>query len=322
MSDPSYIAYRCPSCATIVFEDCELPAFDETSDSRGDAVEETECVGQCSCGEEIEFTITAYGANYYEVVAREEPRLTVALYYPPTIEDEEEYEMFLDPPELDDPYRIFLRSSSGLSGLARIELPVERLEQSQFRMLYANHIAIMEAYLCDRLIDLISYDDEVLRQFVIKHQPLKSMTVPVHSVLGHPEIARKQALKYLRDFLYHKLDAVQSIYKDAFGINVFTNAARKEALAEMIRIRHDLVHRNGRDKLTGEMHTFQPIELSRVSQAVAGLVHEIENSLQHHVRMKRFRLFETPPPAAAQPIDFNELSDEEVEAARDRPKAG
>jgi len=26
-------------------------------------------------------------------------------------------------------------------------------------MPYANHIAIMEAYLCDRLIDLISYDD-------------------------------------------------------------------------------------------------------------------------------------------------------------------
>lgn len=316
MSDASYIAYRCPSCASVVFEDCELPYFDETADSRGDAVDETECVGQCSCGEEIEFTITAYGSNYYEIAAREEGDLKVALYYPPTIEDEEEYEMFLDSPELDDPYRIFLRSSSGLSGLARLELPVERLEQSQYRMLYANHIAIMEAYLCDRLIDLISYDDEVLRGFVLKHQPLKSITVPVHSVLGRPDIARKQALKYLRDFLYHKLDAVQSIYKDAFGINVFANTARKEALAEMIRIRHDLVHRNGRDKETGQVHRFEPIELSRVSQAVGGLVHEIENSLQHHVRMKRFQQFENPPQAAAQPIDFNELSDEEAEAAR------
>lgn len=316
MSDASYIAYRCPSCATVVFEDCELPYFDETADSRADAVNETDCVGQCSCGEEIEFTITAYGANYFEVVARKEADLKVALYYPPTIEDEEEYEMFLDPPELDDPYRIFLRSSSGLSGLARIELPVERLEQSQYRMLYANHIAIMEAYLCDRLIDLISYDDEVLREFVLKHQPLKSMTVPIHSVLGHPEIARKQSLKYLRDFLYHKLDAVQSIYKDAFGINVFANVARKQALAEMIRVRHDLVHRNGRDKDTGKVHKFEPIELSRVSQAVGGLVHEIENSLQQHVRMKRFRQFENPPPATTEPIDSNELSDEEVETAR------
>lgn len=124
MSDASYIAYRCPSCASVVFEDCELPCFDETADSRGDAVDETECVGQCSCGEEIEFTITAYGANYYEIAAPEDRDLKVALYYPPTIEDEEEYEMFLHSPELDDPYRIFLRSSSGLSGLARLELPV------------------------------------------------------------------------------------------------------------------------------------------------------------------------------------------------------
>ncbi|WP_313523063.1 hypothetical protein [Shinella sp.] len=154
------------------------------------------------------------------------------------------------------------------------------------------------------------------RESKLKHQPLKSMTVPVHSVLGYLDIARKQTLKYLRDFLYHKLDVVQSIYKDACGINVFANAAREEALAEMIRIKHELVHRNGRDKETGQLHTFEPVELSCVSQAVGRLVHEIENSLQHHVRMKRFRQFGDPPQAAAQPIDFNELSDEEAEAAR------
>ncbi|AMD60879.1 hypothetical protein AWN88_22440 [Agrobacterium tumefaciens] len=315
MSDEPYIAYRCPACDQVVTQDCDFPYFDETADYRHEAVDQTDCVAQCSCGEQHIFTITAYGANYCEVVAQGDQDIKVMLYSPPSIEDEEQYEMFLDSPELDDPYRIFLRSSSGLSGLARVEVPVERLEQAQYRMLYANHIAILEAYLCDRLIDLVSYDNEVLRKFVLRHKPLKSMTVSIHSVLGHPGIARKQALKYLRDFLFHKLDAVQAIYRDAFDIDVFANTARKDALAEMVKIRHDLVHRNGRDKETGRLHAFEPIDLSRVSQAVGGLVHEIENQLAYHVRLKRFRLFENPPPATPEPINFGELSDEEAEAA-------
>lgn len=312
--DAAYIAFRCPACEKPVFEDCELPYFDERADSRGDAVEEADCSALCECGEELTFTITAYGADYYEVEPKGEEQIRVMLYQPPTIEDEEQFEMFLDPPDLDDPYRIFLRSSSGLAALGRVEVQAERLEQAQFRMLYANHIAIMEAYLCDRLIDLVAYDHEVLREFVLKHKNLKSMTVSIHSVLGNPSIARKSAIDYLRNFLYHKLNDVAGIYRDAFDIDIFSNVARKEALAEMVKVRHDLVHRNGRDK-NGRLHTFQPIDLSRVGQAVGGLVHETETALEHLIRMKRFKQFETPPPSAPEPINWDDVSEEEIFAA-------
>ncbi|NRP17847.1 hypothetical protein LPJGGPFB_01074 [Ensifer adhaerens] len=314
MSDEPYIAYRCRTCDQVVTQDCDFPYFDETAEYRHETVDQTDCVAVCSCGEQCTFTITAYGANYCEVVAQGDREITVMLYRPPSIEDEEQYEMFLDPPDLDDPYRIFLRSSSGLAALGRVDVQAERLEQAQFRMLYANHIAILEAYLCDRLIDLVAYDDEVLRKFVLKHKNLKSMTVPVHSVLGHPGIARKSALDYLRNFLYHKLNDVGGIYRDAFDIDIFTNVARKEALAEMVKVRHDLVHRNGRSK-DGQLHTIQPIDLSRVGQAVAVLVHETENALEHLIKMKRFKQFENPPPATPEPINWDDVSEEEVVAA-------
>jgi hypothetical protein len=113
--DAAYIAFRCTACNKTVFEDCELSVFDETADSRGDAVEEAECSALCECGAEHTFTIAAYGADYYEVEPKGEERIRVMLYQPPSIEDEEQFEMFLDPPDVDDPYRIFLRSSSGLA---------------------------------------------------------------------------------------------------------------------------------------------------------------------------------------------------------------
>lgn len=297
MSDKSpYVAFRCIACDEVVFEDCELPPFDLTSETGRDAIGTDDIEVVCSnCESGYDITITAWHANYWEVGSRDEFLQTkkIILHVPPHFDDEYEFEMFLEDDRLDDPFRIFLRSSSGLHALAKVDYANDRLEQAQLRMIYANHIAILEAYLCDRLISLVTYSDEVLKKFLSAHKKLGTKNIPLQAILGNPSIVIKQVEEHLKSQLYHKVDVVSELYRDAFGMDVFRNSDRKVALEAAIELRHDIVHRNGRRK-DGLMITIEPIMVTGVSMLVGELIAEIENTLDFQLKLKAFYDFEHP----------------------------
>ncbi|MEP7452744.1 hypothetical protein [Phyllobacterium sp. SB3] len=309
----SYIAYRCLDCGEPVFQECELPAFDETADSRGDASDTIICEAVCeTCEAEQLFEITAYELNYYEIECVGDQTVKAMLEVPVFFEDKDHYEFWLVDDTLDDPYRLFLRSTAGLHQLAHIDFETGELEQVQLRMLYAHNIAILEAYLCDRIVSLVTYSDEVLKRFLTKYPLLGDKNVPLHAILGHPRIVHELVGKALIDFLYHRLTDVETLYKKAFDVDIFrTNTLRRELDAAM-PIRHDFVHRNGRDK-GGQMHSIDSATVGHLEKVVTALVNDIEQMLARHIKLRRFYFFENPIPI--DPSDFDEASDDELMAA-------
>ncbi|WP_421477633.1 hypothetical protein [Agrobacterium tumefaciens] len=310
-----YVAFRCTECDEVVSEECDLPPYDLMADTGGDAVGTEDLEVVCPyCETEHEITITAWQLNYWEVESRH-PMLRqkkIFLHVPPQFDDEDEFEMFLEDERLDDPYRIFVRSSSGLHALAKVDLVNERLEQAQLRMMYANYIATLEAYLCDRLISLVTYSDAVLKKFLSAHRKLGTKTIPLQAILGNPSIVIEQVEEHLKSQLYHKVDVVTELYRDAFGIDVFKNSDRKVALEAAIKLRHDIVHRNGRAK-DGVMISIDHSMVTRVNMLVGGLVNEVETALEELIKEKSFYEFEHPRPKVYEPVD--DASEEEIEAA-------
>lgn len=310
-----YVAFRCTECDEIVFEECELPPYDLTAESGRDPVANEDLKAVCPyCETEHEITIGAWQLNYWEVESQHPMlrRKKIFLYVPPQFDSEDEFEMFLEDERLDDPYRIFVRSSSGLHALARVDFTNVRLEQAQMRMLYANYIGTMEAYLCDRLISLVTYNDAALKKFLSAHKKLGTKSIPLQAILGNPSIVIEQVEEHLKSQLYHRIDVVTELYRDAFGIDVFKNSDRKIALEDAIKLRHDIVHRNGRAK-DGVMISLDQSMVTRVSMLVGGLVNEIETALEDLIKEKSFYEFEHPAPRMYEPV--TDASEEEIEAA-------
>lgn len=310
-----YVAFRCTECNEIVSEECELPPYDSTSETGRDGVGTDDLDVFCPhCQTAHEITITAWQLNYWEVESRHTMlrRQKIFLHVPPLLDDEDEFEMSHENERLDDPYRIFVRSSSGLHALARVGMANDRLEQAQLRMMYANYIATLEAYLCDRLIGLVTYSDAVLKKFLSGHKKLGTKPIPLQAILGNPSIVIEQVEEHLKSQLYHKIDVVSELYRDAFGIDVFKNSDRKVALEAAIKLRHDIVHRNGRAK-NGVMISLDHSMVTRVNMLVGGLVNEVETALEELIKKKSFYEFEHPRPMVHS--FATDVSEEEIEAA-------
>lgn len=310
-----YVAFRCAECDEIVSEECVLPPYDLMAETGRDAVGTEDLQVVCPyCETEHEITITAWQLNYWEVESRHPMlrQLKILLYVPRHFDDEEEFEMFLADERLDDPYRIFVRSSSGLHALAKVDFANDRLEQAQLRMMYANYIAMLEAYLCDRLISLVTYNDAVLKKFLSAHKKLGTKNIPLQAILGNPSIVLEQVEEHLKSQLFHRVEVVMELYRDAFGIDVSKNSDRKVALEAAIKLRHDIVHRNGRAK-DGVMISLDDSMVTRVNMLVSGLVNEVETALEEVITEKSFYEFEHPRPKAYEPV--TEASEEELEAA-------
>lgn len=314
-ADEPYLAFRCPGCDHVVLQDVELPSFDETADYRSDARSTLASIAVCDeCEAEYVIDITAEGNDSYEREIRGHRRRLIMLGLPPQFEERDDYEFWLDDDQLDDPYRIFLRSSSGLMNLAKADV-TDRLERALFTMLYANSFAILEAYLCDRLVSLVTYNEDVLKGFLSRYDKLGASKIPLQAVLGNPRIVYQQVDYHLKALIYHKFADVEGVYKAAFGIDVFPDAKVKRFLEAATEIRHDCVHRNGRDK-TGAQRDISPIALSELSRAVSAVVQHIERALDHPIKLRRFYFAENPEPNDASSVE--DRSEEEMLAAIDQ----
>ena len=78
----------------------------------------------------------------------------------------------------------------------------------------------------------------------------------------------------LLGLIYHKLDKIKAIYKITFNID-FPDIGD---LMKKVNIRHDLVHRNGKNK-NGREHTISKTELNETYYLVLEFVKNIDEQL-------------------------------------------
>ena len=312
--DDSYIALRCSACDTVIFHDCDLPVYDENLELSGNRNESSDVDITCaSCGITHGVTILAMPFGYREVEYRGRDDIRVMLYMPPPLDLSDEFLMFFEE-LLADPYWVYRRSSHGLQALASYPFENDYLQQPQFRMIYANYIAVIEAYLCDRIIGLVTYNDYVLKKFLSQHRELGLQTVTIMAVLGNPKIVSQEVNKYLKNCLYHKLDLVGKLYFDAFEKQIFQNSDQKMQLRKAIELRHDIVHRNGRSK-DGTITNIDSTMLIEMHALTGHIVRNTENLLEGQIRAKQFFEFENHVDSNYNDEEFSYVTFEEQVAA-------
>ena len=90
---------------------------------------------------------------------------------------------------------------------------------------------------------------------------------------------QKRVKDDLFELMYHNLPKISNIYKIIFDIDIPDNMGE---IMQRIKIRHDLVHRNGKDKNNKEINISKP-QLVETYDLIYNFIKEIDNKLNERI---------------------------------------
>lgn len=121
------------------------------------------------------------------------------------------------------------------------------------RMLLAQSITAMEVFFADTLIPAAAASAEV------QEKMLKSKSIGIgetqfrlSDAAGQVDFAKERLVGYLRAVSFHDLAKVTKLFQVGLGIDIRPEEPELKEVETAIKQRHDCVHRNGRDRETGE----------------------------------------------------------------------
>ena len=144
---------------------------------------------------------------------------------------------------------IFDYHANFLAGLSDIRKLAETTVDDEtapclFRLLYVNVVTVLETYLSDAFTNTVLNDNALLRKFIETTPDFKKQKLSVSDVFDAVDKAEDKAKEYLREIVWHNLHRVKPMYRDVLNVEFPDSRPTFRA----IKVRHDLVHRNGKTK--------------------------------------------------------------------------
>ncbi|MBJ6122931.1 hypothetical protein [Sphingomonas mollis] len=116
------------------------------------------------------------------------------------------------------------------------------------RMAFIQQFAALEAYLSDTLITEVLNKPGALQRIIVGDRELKELKLPLAEIHANPGIVAHTAATHLRTLLYHNFKKIEVIWKLTLNFDLFPDRDMKVRMMKAEPIRHDCVHRNGKDK--------------------------------------------------------------------------
>jgi hypothetical protein len=274
------IGFICPACSLTVIGSVSLPYFDAELEgiTQAEIGRATEVDIHCNCGAvyEVDIVATEFSTG---ASLRDYPRIDIAIYTP---DFEAEYASHIATRYTDDPYGWFERDQHEIQGVRDMAPGHVRALPAFQRMHFISYIALLEAYLCDKLLSLARRDPKVRLTLFQSDPVLKLQKFTASDYLGNPEFLNTLLTKRLQKLHYHQLDVVNDLYTAVLGQSMFPRDDVERSLKRAVLLRHDCVHRNGRSEDGDSTILYAPyVEEVRIS---------IEFLVQHIERLCENRL--------------------------------
>ncbi len=178
-------------------------------------------------------------------------------------------------------YDVYACSIGQIKELLKLEIENDPLQEYFYRMIYANVIASMEAYLSKTIIMLVLNCDDVFWRFVNKFD-WNNEKVNVGEIKDAYDNMPIKVRKKLTEVIYHNLPKVRAMYKKILEIDILTDETDMSFLNRAVDIRHDIVHRNGRKNSNCETDEFHSISIEMIEKLICNvdkLIVSIETQL-------------------------------------------
>ena len=152
-------------------------------------------------------------------------------------------------------------------------------------LLYVSVITILETYLSDAFINTVVNDETRLRIFIERNPEFNKRTFKLSEIYVKYEGIKEEIKNYLLSQLWHNLGKVKPMYKSTLDVDF---PADLDLIFKAIKIRHDLVHRNGKNK-DGEQIIITQEQLEELIEQTVQFVQHIDaqlNKFDHEEDLK------------------------------------
>lgn len=272
IADCVTLRIKCPKCGEEFQTDgMGVPSPIWSAETHHDSVQDEEYEQQCdNCGEL--FNVILYNGFYGGDGIIEVADCEVDIDNNNILEVIED---FPDDESYDYDKELFDASHQEIKQLVdAIEpLPID-VKDKLYKMLYAKAITNLETYLGDTLKKYVLGKEEYLRLFVEKYKPYKEEALPLCEIYHRLDKIKERVKQTLNELMYHNLGKLKGIYLDVLNVDL----GDIKQLSSAVNIRHDIVHRNGKDKDGNERH-INKCEVIEVADMVNEFIYSVDSSL-------------------------------------------
>jgi len=137
------------------------------------------------------------------------------------------------------------------------------------RLLYVNVITALETYLSDAFINTVVPHPTLMRRFIETTPAFQTEKIAISEVFKAMEEIEGKAKGYLIDVVWHHLERVKPMYSATLEVEFPSDVGD---IFRAIRIRHDIVHRNGKTK--------DGVEISITKEGIETLIATVREYVQ------------------------------------------
>lgn len=150
----------------------------------------------------------------------------------------------------------------------------EKIKSQLLKLLFVNLITLLETFLSEAFTTSVFSNPKFTRSFVEKNKDFKKRKITLSNIFnehGHIDLTIK---KYLSDLIWHRLDKVELLFKYTFNINF----SPYSTLYEAVKIRHFLVHKNGKND-KGKIMEITKAEFESTKDKICSFVLDLNKKL-------------------------------------------
>ena len=257
------VKFTCPVCfEEVVSDSLYVPIPDYLAENNRDSMDFDNYNIECkSCGHIFEITI--YNAMYGgEVEVDGVDDVEVDEYY--SEENDDYYDRLL----YQETHTETEQTVEAIEGLP------EGVKSILYRLLYANIISKMEVFLCDTILQQVLSNKQNKIKFLQTYAPLAEQKFPMKAIYAKYDAIDTIIRNALTSIVYHDLELVKKVYNNTLGIIIPDN----DNIDTAIHIRHDIVHRNGKDK-EGNIREITKKDVLDLAQTISDFINAIEAQL-------------------------------------------
>jgi len=255
------IVFRCPKCNKVCTAKLGVPAPDFTAETHHDSIniQYDECYCEnCDSTYNVELSTGFYG-GICEIF---------------DIDSVLDYEEIYDNEDYTYNRELFDECYDEIAKLLDTIEPLDnQSKEVLYRLLYANIITRMETFLADTLKFYVLSSEKNIRFFTENYKPFQKELVPLSDIHKRVDNQPSCVRQVLDSLMYHDLPKIKQIYK---VLNV--DIGDIGDLAKAVIIRHDIVHRNGKDK-DGNQRLITREMIEELSSKVAYLIYDVSNQM-------------------------------------------
>jgi len=284
------VEFKCPACGEVVSESVDVPETNWSGDNADERFVEDDAEAGCNnCNTGFVLHIqNSDGRIAAQILDHEEVEVECGdAEMVGSIHDDIDW-AYDDVP--DEPAEILFATLFDVSNLLdQVGFPL--LNWTLHRMAFIQQFAALEAYLSDRLIGAVTGDPAALEKSLTAISELKERKFTLAAFHADADIVKKTIAAYLRELMYHNFTKIDAIYKATLGFGIFPDTDVSERMFKALPIRHDCVHRNGKDKDGRTSFEVNTNFVKQTDRDIRAMIIHIEGKFGKDVASKQVPLF-------------------------------